>query len=82
VIGINLDAQAADAEKFLAKIPAKFTVLLDPKGGSAKAFGVKGMPTSYLIGRDGKVIYQHMGFNDEGRVKLEQAIQAAVEGKK
>jgi cytochrome c biogenesis protein CcmG, thiol:disulfide interchange protein DsbE len=82
VIGINLDAQAADAEKFLAKIPAKFTVLLDPKAASAKSFGVKGMPTSYLIGRDGKVIYQHMGFNDEGRVKLEQAIQAAVEGKK
>lgn len=82
VIGVNLDTQASDAEKFLAKLPAKFTIAYDPKGTSARAFGVKGMPTSLLIGRDGKVVYQHMGFNDEGREKLEKMIQAAVETKK
>lgn len=81
VIGVNLDAQTADAEKFLDKLPARFTVAYDPKGASAKAYGVKGMPTSLLIGRDGKVIHQHIGFNDEGRDKLEKMIQAAVEGK-
>lgn len=82
VIAVNLDAQAGDAEKFLAKVPAHFTIAYDPKGASAKAYGVKGMPTSLLIGRDGKVIYQHMGFNEEGRDKLEKMIQAAVEAKK
>jgi cytochrome c biogenesis protein CcmG, thiol:disulfide interchange protein DsbE len=82
VIAVNLDAQAGDAEKFLAKVPARFTIAYDPKGTSAKAYGVKGMPTSLLIGRDGKVIYQHMGFNEEGRDKLEKMIQAAVEAKK
>lgn len=82
VIAVNLDGQTADADKFLAKLPARFTVAYDPKGTQAKAFGVKGMPTSLLIGRDGKVIYQHMGFNEEGRDKLEKMIQAAVEAKK
>lgn len=81
IIGINLDAQAEDAEKFLTKFPAKFTVAYDAKGGSARLYNVKGMPTSYLIGNNGKVLYQHMGFNNEGRAKLEQMIQAAVEGK-
>jgi len=82
VIGVNLDGQAADAEKFLAKVPAKFTIAYDAKGNSARQYGVKGMPTSLLIGKDGKVIYMHMGFNNEGREKLEQAIQLAVEGRK
>ncbi len=82
VIGINLDNQFEDAEKFLAKVPAKFTIAFDPKGVSAKSYGVKGMPTSFLIGRDGKVIMQHMGFNDAAREQLEQAIQRAVEVKK
>lgn len=82
VIGINLDAQGEDAEKFLAKTPAKFTVAYDPKGNSARLFGVKGMPTSLLIGKDGKVISQHIGFNDDSREKMEQAIQAALGGQK
>jgi len=82
VIGVNLDGQAADAEKFLAKVPAKFTIAYDAKGNSARQYGVKGMPTSLLIGKDGKVLYVHMGFNNDGREKLEQAIQLAVEGRK
>lgn len=82
VIGINLDGQAEDAEKFLAKLPAKFTIAYDPKGTSARQYGVKGMPTSLLIGKDGKIIYVHMGFNTESRDKLEQIILAAVEGRK
>lgn len=82
VIGINLDAQADDADKFLAKVPAKFTVAYDSKGSSAKLYGVKGMPTSLLIGRDGKVIYQHMGFNGESREKLEQIIQSSFAAQK
>jgi len=82
VIGVNLDTQPEDAEKFLSKLPAKFTVAYDSKGISARSYGVKGMPTSLLIGKDGKVIYQHIGFNNESREKLEQVIQAAVEGRK
>lgn len=82
VIGINVDAQGEDAEKFLAKVPAKFTVAYDPKGNSARLFGVKGMPTSLLIGKDGKIISQHIGFNDDSREKMEQAIQAALAGQK
>lgn len=82
VIGVNLDTQSGEAEKFLAKVPARFTVAYDTKGVQPRAFGVKGMPTSFVIGRDGRILYQHMGFNDEGRDKLEKVIQAAVEGKK
>lgn len=82
VIGVNLDASSEDAQKFLAKVPAKFTVAYDAKGVSPRLYGVKGMPTSFLIGKDGKVIYQHVGFNNESREMLEQAIQAAIEGRK
>lgn len=82
VLGINLDVQSDEAQKFLAKVPAKFTIAYDAKGMSPRLYGVKGMPTSFLIGKDGKVIYQHIGFNNESREKLEQAIQAAIEGRK
>lgn len=71
IVGINLDAMRADADQFLAQLPAKFTLSFDSKGDTAKRFGVKGMPTSVLIGPDGTVLAVHQGFKDEDRKELE-----------
>jgi len=78
ILGINLDEEPADAAGFLAKMPAKFEVLYDRSGASPTAYGVKGMPTSVLIGRDGTVLFQHIGFTKEGSAALEDAIATAV----
>lgn len=79
VIAVNLDAQHEDAQKFLATTPAKFTVAFDSQGQTPRQYGVKGMPTSYLIGRDGKIIARHTGFSAADRDKLEQKIQTSLE---
>ncbi len=81
VIAVNLDAKRDDADKFLAQTPARFTLAFDAKADSAKRFGVKGMPTSVLIGRDGKVLAVHSGFRDEERKELEARISAALAAK-
>ena len=44
IVAVNLDAKRDDADKFLAEVPARFTVAFDAKGESAKRFDVKGMP--------------------------------------
>ena len=62
VISINLDANKALATKFLNEMPASFTVIYDPKGKIAKHFKIQGMPSSLLIGRDGKIKSRHTGF--------------------
>lgn len=36
----------------------RYTVLLDERGQVARAFGVVGIPTYVLIGRDGTVVYR------------------------
>lgn len=71
IVGINLDAKRADADQFLAQLPARFTLSFDSKGDTARRFGVKGMPTSVLIGPDGRVLAVHQGFKDEDRKELE-----------
>jgi cytochrome c biogenesis protein CcmG, thiol:disulfide interchange protein DsbE len=82
IIAINLDAKTDDAKKFLSQTPANFTVAFDSNGVNPKVYGVKGMPTSYLIGRDGRVILQHAGFREADRETLEKQIQTALEAKK
>lgn len=82
IIGVNLDGKTEDAKQFLAQNPAGFTVAFDPKGVTPKNYGVRGMPTSFLIGKDGKVISQHLGFNAAESEKLEKEIKAALEANK
>lgn len=74
VLAVNLDAKRSDADKFLAEVPAQFTVAFDATGESAKRFEVKGMPSSYLVGRDGKIASTHKGFHEEDRKELESRI--------
>jgi len=78
IVGINLDAKRADADQFLAQVPARFTVGYDAKGNSARQFGVKGMPTSVLVGPDGKVLAVHQGFKDADRAALEAKLVSAL----
>ncbi len=81
VVAVNLDAKRDDADKFLAQVPAQFSIAFDARGESAKRFEVKGMPSSYLIGRDGKVLAAHAGFKDDDRKDIESHIASALAAK-
>jgi len=82
VVGVNLDAKTDDARRFLAETPARFAIAFDPAGATPRAYGIKGMPSSVLIGPDGKVLYEHVGFKEADRAELEQVIQKALGGAK
>jgi thiol-disulfide isomerase/thioredoxin len=82
VIAVNVDARTEDAKKFLAQNPAAFTIAFDPKGATPAGYGVKGMPTSFLVGKDGKVIFRHQGFNPAEKEKIENEIKSALEARK
>lgn len=78
VFAINVDEKRADAERFLKEVPAQFTLAFDSKGETAKLFGVKSMPSSYILGRDGQIIEIHRGFRDEDRQSIEAQIVRAL----
>lgn len=62
IVGINLDEHQADAHRFLAKHAVSFRLAADPGGDCPRRFGVRAMPSSYLIDRNGVVRYEHVGF--------------------
>ncbi len=68
VIAVNVDHDHELAADFLQDNSANFKVVFDPQGRIASEFDFRDMPTSILIGRDGKVHYVHSGFylNREG----------------
>ncbi len=75
IVAVNLDKDKKLADAFLQKVEAHFTIAFDQKGDSAKAYKLRGMPSSYLIGRDGKLYASHIGFREKDKPIMEQAIQ-------
>ncbi len=78
VIAINVDTERKDADDFLAHYPASFAVLFDSKGDAATQFGVKGMPSSYLVGPDGVVSHVHMGFREDTPAAVEAELETLL----
>lgn len=75
VLAVNLDKDRELADAFLKEMQVNFQVAFDEKGKSAADYKLRGMPSSYLIGRDGKVYASHIGFRDSDKTSLEQAIK-------
>jgi len=81
IVAINVDKKRADAEKFLAQFPARFTIVYDEPGLTPTKYEVKKMPTSVLIDARGKIVSAHSGFSNDMRDDLERRIRATMAGK-
>lgn len=75
VLVVNLDENPEDAQAFLAKNIADFTVLADKTKRCAQDFNVEGMPSSYIIDRNGVIRHIHMGFRSEDAKELRMIVE-------
>lgn len=79
VLAINLDENKADALRFLKRNPVSFQTLHDPKETTPKRYDLKGMPSSYLIDREGNVIKIHTGFKRSDMPNIRKAVLSALQ---
>ena len=64
VLAINLTDQEGstkDIRKFVTEFRMPFPVLLDEKGKARKRYGLRGVPTTLLVGADGVVRWVNQG---------------------
>jgi thiol-disulfide isomerase/thioredoxin len=78
IVGVNLDQERSDADRFLDSLRPTFRIAFDPAGTLAERYHVHGMPTSVLIARDGKTLLVHQGFRIKEREALEAEIREAL----
>lgn len=67
--GVNLVAVSVDDEKDRAKVPMyangkgwEYLVLLDPNGDFKRAMGVNNVPHTFLINKEGVIVYSHNNY--------------------
>ena len=78
VVAISVDYVDEDALDFLKRYPVDYPVAIDKTGNSGRDFAVAGMPSGYLIGRDGLIREVHVGFRKGDEALLREQIQALI----
>ena len=76
VVAVSVDERPADYDTFLKKWHPPFVTLLDATKQLVTTVKVPAMPTSYLLGRDGRVRFIHVGFHGAA---TEKEIRAQIE---
>jgi thiol-disulfide isomerase/thioredoxin len=64
VLAVNVGEGARIAGDFMQTIPNGFTVLLDRDGRTAKSWGARILPATYVIGPEGEIQIKHFGAID------------------
>jgi thiol-disulfide isomerase/thioredoxin len=70
LVGISVDEKSAAYADFVKKMAPTFLTLHDASQNLVRAVAVPAMPTTYLIGRDGKVRFIHAGYQGESTDKI------------
>ena len=78
MIGVNLDARQEDAAEFLEDYPAEFKIYFDTDATLAFQYGIQAMPSSVVIGRDGKIRASHSGFKVKQQDEYEAILVEAL----
>ncbi len=78
VLAVNLDAYVDEALRFIKQHPVQYPMVRDTGGVLPELYGLTGMPTAYLIDRNGKVRYIHHGFKRSDVVRIRHAVESLL----
>lgn len=80
--GVNLVAVSVDDEKTKGSVPVyangkgwEYLVLLDPNSDFKRAMGVNNVPHTFLIDKDGNIVYSHNNYAAGDEEKLYEEIK-------
>ena len=80
VVCVNVDRGGPEGvQAFMRETDAHFSTLLDPGGRVRSLYEVRGLPTTYLIGRDGRITGRIIGERDWTGEKAGAMIDALLQ---
>jgi peroxiredoxin len=82
VLAVSQDSDGRKAvAPYMEKNGFKFTALLDPRNEVGDAYNVSGIPETFIIGRDGRIVAHHVGPYDWSNAELRSALQELINSK-
>jgi peroxiredoxin len=75
IIAINVDEHIDDGIAFLEDHPVSYPVLADPDGEVGIPYGVRSLPISYLIDREGRIVQRYRSYKIGDEIQLKKLIE-------
>lgn len=80
VIGVSIDAEGDESkiQKFIREFGMTYPVWRDPSERVSATFLVLGIPSTFVVGRDGTVLFRHAGPVKDTDARLLSAIEKGL----
>lgn len=75
IIAINVDEDTDDGIDFLEDHPVSYPILADPDGEVGIPYGIRSLPVSYLIDREGRIVQRYRNFTIGDEIELKKLIE-------
>jgi cytochrome c biogenesis protein CcmG, thiol:disulfide interchange protein DsbE len=81
VLAVSQDTDSAAVAPFVKQNHLEFSVLLDPRNEVGDRYGVDGIPETFIIGRDGRIVAHHVGPYDWSNTDIREALEELIKSK-
>ena len=78
VVGVNAREDVATVRRYAKELRLTFPLLLDQPGAINAAYGVIGLPTTFVVGRDGRAVAFGVGPRDWGGAPARALLDALL----
>jgi len=80
VLAVDIREGAKTVRAFTQELKLSFPALLDKDGSVAYAYGIRPVPATYLVGRDGKILWRAFGSREWGSGSARQYFASLLVG--
>lgn len=78
VLGVNVEGEAAPAQKIVDKTNVTFPVLIDDAQAISELYKLEAMPSTVVIDRNGVIRYIHRGYKPGDEAKYVEVVKALI----
>jgi peroxiredoxin len=78
MLGVNVDTDSSDAQKFLSQVQVSFPIAFDRDNAVSKMYAVSAMPSTVFIDRKGNVRALHRGYKPGDEAEYLAQIRALL----
>ncbi|MFH2201571.1 MAG: TlpA disulfide reductase family protein [Elusimicrobiota bacterium] len=81
VLGVSIDTYTGHLKQFAQETGMGYTVLQDSKLATSRAYGVRKVPETFLVGKDGVVRKKWISFGPQHAAQMRAEIETALREK-
>ena len=77
-LAVNVAEGESRVRRFLTDVPLRLPILLDQDGHAQRAWGVRGLPATFLLDPEGAIRYWYLGELDWAQPKILRTVESLL----